>query len=223
MDGLDRCSNFVKAILKWGRKHRRNFPWRTSPHVLDKLIAEVFLQRTPAERVAKKYNDLVSVFSTSISKKEIPQIVERFKDLGLGKRIHWLIESINTIDTKHGGLVPNKFEDLIQLPGIGLYTANAVLCFGFGDSVPLVDTNISRILNRFFGISKDSRISKSSPMFLLAETLVPKKSPEVYNYALIDFGSLVCKKRPKCPSCPLLGICPSKSLFEDLSFDSKRE
>jgi A/G-specific adenine glycosylase len=126
--------------------------------------------------------------------------------LGLEKRMSWLVRSAKMICQEHGGKVPNKLDDLTQLPGVGPYTASAVLCFGFGQDVPIVDANVVRVVTRIFGLSGTPK-AQNSAIDGIAQKLVPKNRAVTYNEALLDFAATVCKKNPLCVVCPLTRSC----------------
>lgn len=105
------------------------------------------------------------------------------------------------------GHVPDEMEELLELPGVGRYIASAVLCFGFGRDVPIVDVNVARVLGRVFGLKPKGRPQNDPNMLKLAGGLVPRgKGPE-YNEALLDFAALVCGPGPLCEGCPLRKLC----------------
>jgi len=111
--------------------------------------------------------------------------------------------------TDFNGKVPDNKKDLMSLPGVGPYTANAVLCFAFGHDVSMLDTNIVRVLKRVFSIdTKNSRERTDKSMWEFAEKLPPKGKGKEFNYAILDFASEVCKpKKPECKTCPMNSFC----------------
>ncbi len=109
---------------------------------------------------------------------------------------------------KYNGKVPNNKEELLELPGIGFYIANSELCFAFGYDVPLLDTNIARIIERVFSVKVTGEERKKSKVWDKIAEFIPEGKSREYNYALIDFGALVCTaKNPRHNLCPLAGIC----------------
>ena len=108
----------------------------------------------------------------------------------------------------HGGNVPDKLDMLLELPGIGPYVGNAVLCFAYNRRVPLLDTNIGRILDRVFSINVSGEKRKRLETWNVVASFVPASKSKEYNYSLVDFGALVCSaKNPDHESCPLRDIC----------------
>jgi len=198
---------FVELICAWGREHLREFPWRSSESPLEILVAEVLLQRTPAQRVEERFiqfrDRVLSVGASHLR----DQTKREFRDLGLGKRIDWLLDSLQIIEKEYSGRVPDSVEDLLLLPGVGRYTANAVLCLAYGKPVPLVDANVIRILTRVFGLSVQKQSRPESEVVALAASLVPHDYARLYNLSMVDHGALICRKKPLCTQCPLVHLC----------------
>jgi len=196
---------FVSQILKWGTDNLREFPWRRTNDPFEVLISEIFLQKTPAERVQKRFGDLVRAFRNPHLDVELLKL--EFKDLGLTKRVEWLAKTIYIINKEFNGEVPKNPEVLRKLPGIGLYTANSITCIAYGCSIPMVDVNVVRNLSRVFDVPIAGRISQDSQIYRLASELVPEANSQIYNLSLIDHATIVCQKNPKCEICILSGIC----------------
>lgn len=197
-------SEFVRRLLHWHRQHRRIFPWRLSRDPYRVLIAELMLQRTQAQQVRPIYEKFVSKFPKPMPITE-PTASAVLKPLGLAHRI----PRIKTLmmELAELGYVPDNMEDLLELSGVGRYIASAVLCFGFGKDVPIVDVNVARVLGRVFGLKPKCRPHNDPNILKLAARLVPiGKGPE-YNEALLDLAALVCKPKPLCDMCPLRKLC----------------
>ncbi len=198
---------FVEKLVEWGTTHVREFPWRNTDSPLAILISEMFLQKTPAERVAGRYSDLIREFTADSRTLDEDSLVRQFSDLGLKKRVKWLIQLRQIVDKQFNGIVPDRFEELLSLPGVGLYTASAVSCFAFNEPVPLVDVNVIRVLSRTFSVSPTKPLRIESEIYKLAASLVPEDKPRLYNYSLLDLGALICRKKPDCPRCPVRFVC----------------
>ena len=127
--------------------------------------------------------------------------------LGLQKRAQWLIELATRMVKEYGGHVPDRQDELTKLPGVGSYTANAILCFGFRRDVSIVDVNVARVLRRVFGLQGRRPPSRDEALLKLASDLVPRGSGPEYNEALLDFAALVCGPEPRCGECPLSRLC----------------
>jgi len=132
-----------------------------------------------------------------------------FRSLGITDRGRLMKELGNKIVTDFNGRMPANADALSRLPGVGRYTANAILCFGLRRDVPLLDTNVIRVLGRVFSACSDRPRARDDLAFWeFAAYLVPRGKSVTYNRAILDLGALVCTARkPKCPACPLSGIC----------------
>jgi len=201
-------SAVVKILLKWHRKNRRIFPWREKRDSYLVLVAEFFLQRTPANRVAALLPKFIEEFPSpdKLARANPSHLEHIYGSLGLKKRMRWLVESMKIVYQKYGGRIPNKIEDLLLLPGIGEYTASAILCFGFGQSISIVDANVVRILTRIFGLLETHK-ARSVAIKKIAREMLPKTQTVDYNEAILDFAALICKKHPLCDQCPMTGLC----------------
>jgi len=204
-----KSSRFVSLLLKWHEENRRLFPWRANPDPYVVLLSEILLQRTPANRVAGFLPKFVEKFPNpeSISRTNVQNLQLFLRPMGLKKRAAWLVKLMTEICERHDCKIPEQETELMKLPGVGLYTARAVMCFGFRKDVAIVDINVARVLSRVFGITRRKRPSEDTELWNFAAKLLPEKRATSYNEALLDFGMLVCKKQPLCDDCPLTHIC----------------
>jgi len=199
---------FVKKLLNWGHKHRRIFPWRVEPSPYYVLVSEFFLQRTPAERIEVFFPDFIEKYPSidDLSQADLEILEAQFQPLGLTKRATWLLSAAKIIKQQFHGVVPSDFQDLISLPGIGRYTASAILCFAYHQDVSIIDANVVRILKRFFGMDIPSRDGMRK-LYSLADSLIPDKRGVLFNEAILDFTASVCKLIPDCENCPIKIRC----------------
>lgn len=199
---MNQEEQIVKALLKWHQKNRRSFPWRDESDPYKVLIAEFFLQRTPAERVAKIYPEFIEKYPDpfTLASADCFELIKEYKTLGLKKRMFWLVDSMKIVCEKFNGKIPDSKNFLKILPGIGEYTASAILCFAFNKTVEIVDANVIRIYSRIFKISKKD-------ILLLAKKIIPKNNTLRFNESLLDFSALICKKNSKCYICPISRFC----------------
>jgi len=201
---------FVARLIAWGEKNRRDFPWRRSNNAFHILVAELMLQRTIARQVEPVYMKFVTQYPSSqdLAKARLEDIAEDLQSLGLAYRALRLKQIADMIVTKFDGKVPQTEDGLLQLPGVGRYVANAVQCFAFGKEVPLVDTNILRVMKRFFSITTSKESHKKREIWDLMATLIPKQRAREFNLSILDFASLICTaKNPSHEVCPLRDIC----------------
>jgi len=205
---LNKDVAIVNYLLEWHKENRRRFPWREEKNPYKVLIAEFFLQRTPANRVASFLPTFLEEFPCpeKLANADLAHLEKLSLSMGLRKRISWLIESMKIICQKYNGKVPDTFGELILLPGVGEYTASAVLCFGFGQDVPIVDANIVRVYTRLFGLPKSHRTGDAE-VKRIARGLLPNGLGPDYNEALLDFAATICRKNPLCEACPIKEFC----------------
>jgi len=215
---LRKCKKlFVERLLQWYESEKRVFSWRNqilTPYQV--LILEIMLQRTPAERVDKLFTKFLKKYPNPLilSKVSDKTLESDLQTLGLQMRRRKLLKELaaRLID-KHNGQVPMSEEELLQLPGVGMYVANAILCYSRGKSVPLVDTNVARVLRRVYGLRISGDPSSDEHLWAFAKSMLPKTEVGEFNWALIDFGALVCRpKAPLCEACPMSDICLRKRL-----------
>lgn len=201
---------FVHLILNWAEKNKRQFPWRRGRTPYKTLLAEILLQRTPANRVAKFFPKFVKRYPSaeSLANASVNNLQKILRPMGLKKRAKWLTSLMKEICNKYKCDVPDQESDLVKLPGVGRYTARAILCFGYSKDVSIVDVNIARVLSRvFYGSDIKKKPSENQVLWEFATKIVPEGSGPRYNEALLDHGALICKKKPRCTLCPVEDIC----------------
>lgn len=208
---------FCKTLLMWYAEYGRELPWRKTDDPYHVLVSEIMLQQTQVERVIPKYHEFLEKYPDINTLADAPteEIKEAWKPLGYNIRPVRLQTIAREVQTEYGGTIPQEPEELQKLKGIGKYTAGAVSCFGYKKSVPLVDTNVDRVLQRVFygeNISKNTKDEKT--IWKLAAELVPEDTSYDYNQALMDFGATVCTARkPLCLICPMRNFCLAYPLY----------
>lgn len=204
-------SFFTSKILEWASIHLHSYPWREDRNFFHVFISEFFLQRTRTAQVLAVYQDFVHHYPNLQSLYGIhPSFFKPFfKRLGLMKRLDYFSKILEFFQNNRGQTNELSLNDLLNLPGIGRYTAHAILCFTYNKKLPIVDSNIIRIFRRFFNIQSTKTPPRAdNALWIFAHQLLPKTNYQEYNYALIDFGSDICTPRsPKCQSCILLSEC----------------
>lgn len=194
-------------VIRWEKDHWAPYPWRVERTPYKVLVAEILLKRTTRQAVSREFLGFIKRFPNiySIYSADVEELEEALKHLGLYKqRTQHLKELAKAIVEKHGGVVPDRWEDLVALPGLGIYITGAVLSFGFGKRAPVVDSNVARLLSRLTGL----RPGSPARWLGLLWVLVPEEGHDYFNYGLIDLGALVCHyKKPRCGQCPLRDLC----------------
>jgi A/G-specific adenine glycosylase len=209
---IDRCNkeDFVKILLAWHSKNKRTFSWRNTNKPFSILVAEIMLQKTDVKKVSEVYDKFIEKYPTpeSLASAELVELRKELALLGIHQRVERLKKTAEKIISEYNGEVPSEKEELLKLPGVGEYIANAVMCFAFGKDVPIVDTNVIRLFERVFGVkSTKSRPRTDRMIWKFADQLIPKGKSIDYNQALLDFAASICTSKN-----PLSGICPVKKI-----------
>ena len=202
---------FRARMLEWYMQHGRSFLWRKrSASNYNKIIAEVLLQRTRAETVAQLFPSFLarypswSLLATANEDELIPLI----RPAGLWRRRSRTLISLATEMSKRNGRFPKCREQIEALPGVGQYIANSVMLLCHDRPQPLLDTNMARVLERYFGPRKLSDIRYDPYLQRLAKMVVDCRDAVVLNWAILDFAARSCSIRfPKCGRCPLASEC----------------
>lgn len=195
----------VGAVLAWSAGRRDDLPWRATRDPWAVLVSEAMLQQTQVARVVPRWHRFLDRFPSPVACAEAPvgEVVTEWAGLGYNRRAVNLHRSATVIVERHDGAVPDDLEALRALPGVGPYTARAVLAFAFERDVAVVDTNVGRILARQSG----ARLTASEAQ-ARADALVPAGRGWSWNQGLLDLGALICTKRsPSCERCPTASTC----------------
>ncbi len=203
-----RRSAIRRRITTWAPRARRghSLPWRSSNDPWHVFVSEIMLQQTGAARVAQRFDDMIAQFPTPGACAAAGQaaVVRAWVGLGYVRRAVALHNSAEIIVTRHAGAVPRSFDALVALPGVGPYTARAVLAFAHGVDVAAVDINVVRVLTR----AVTGRTLVPNELQILADGLIPPGQAGPWNQALFDLGATVCTaSAPDCPHCPLATLC----------------
>lgn len=199
--------------MAWGEANRRDFYWRSRPLLpFEMLVVEVLLARTRAESVPPVARSLLERYPTpgELARASLQDVESILRPLGLyRKRARSLIELARVLEERYSGSVPERLEELLDLPYVGRYAASAFLCFHHGKRLPVVDANIVRVFRRCFGLTAPTgKTEAAEDYWALARSLVPTKAPALFNWTLLDLGAVVCTPRkPKCEECPLRRGC----------------
>jgi A/G-specific adenine glycosylase len=192
------------VVLAWGAAQLRDLPWRAERDPWRILVAEVMLQQTQAERVVPKWNAFLDAYPdpTTCAAAPLADVLRLWQGLGYPRRARNLRHAAELIVDRHGGRLPAELDLLLALPGIGPYTARAVLAFAFERDVGVVDTNIARVLARTAG----ERLTPGRAQ-LLADDSVPEGHGWIWNQVIMDLGATVCRPAPRCDVCPIAASC----------------
>jgi len=169
------------------------------------------LQQTQVSRVLTKYPQFLKRFPSlkTLARATTSDVIKAWEGLGYNNRALRLQRLAITVLNEHRNTLPGGIKELEALPGIGRYTAHALACFSFGQRVPVVDTNIKRVLTRISPPNGRTPAPKED-VWVLAESLLPQRHSHDWNQALMDLGATICTAaQPKCDLCPLVKLCPS--------------
>jgi A/G-specific adenine glycosylase len=203
----DRRTRFVRRLLRWYRRHRRDLPWRRTRNPYRILVSEIMLQQTQVSRVIPKYREWIRKYPTldSLAGASVSEVKQSWYPLGHNVRPVRLHRIAQTTVKHYRGRLPKSREELLGFEGIGPYTAGAVMTFAYGLPTPILDTNVRRVLRRVF--HGDRRV-RESVLWTLSATLLPREHGYDFNQALMDFGAMVCTARaPRCAGCPMRESC----------------
>ncbi|MBI3495556.1 A/G-specific adenine glycosylase, partial [Candidatus Berkelbacteria bacterium] len=191
---------FRRQILQYYRAHKRDFPWRRTDNPYHILISEVMLQQTQAPRVVAKYNEFITTFPTiqALAKAPIEKLLRVWQGLGYNRRALALRKLAQIAAAEHGGTLPNDYEQLLALPGVGQSTAGAVLAFGYNNPMPFIETNIRRVYLHFFFPERD-QVSDRQLLPLIKATLDRSQARRWY-FALMDYGAMLAHETPINPN-----------------------
>jgi A/G-specific adenine glycosylase len=198
-------SKFQQALLWWYEINGRHFPWRNKRLThYQIIIAETLLQRTKAETVSKFYGQFIKDFPnwTSLMQAETAAIALYLKPIGLYRQRAKRLKSLALEMSKRKGKLPRDRAELESIPFMGQYIANAVELIIYKQPSPLIDVNMSRLLERYFGKRKMADIRYDSYLQKLSYKVVNHERAKEINWAILDFAALICSKRtPKCNIC----------------------
>lgn len=206
-----RIAAFRKALLGWSRRQGRSFPWRSRRATeYQRIISEVLLQRTRADSVAAIFVDFLRRYPSwrALARAEPEELQELLRPLGLWRRRAVAMSQLSRAVMARKGRFPSDRAELETMPGVGQYVASAVLLFCHNKPEALVDTNMARVLERYFGPRTLADIRYDPYLQKLARDVVGPRSPTAVNWAILDLGALIClPRKPRCDVCPLRRGC----------------
>jgi A/G-specific adenine glycosylase len=207
----ERIAAMQEGLLGWYAANRRDLPWRRTRDPYHILLSEMMLQQTQVPRVLPRYLAWLERFPTLAALAAAPtaDVLREWSGLGYNSRAIRLQAIARHVVAEHGGRMPAEVAALLALPGIGDYTARAIACFAYEQDVPVLDTNVRRVLHRVLaGPDAPKPAIGDRQLWALAERAVPAGRGYDWNQALMDFGSTICTARkPACLVCPLRPVC----------------
>ncbi|MEP6871245.1 MAG: A/G-specific adenine glycosylase [Anaerolineaceae bacterium] len=196
--------------MRWYRQSgRHTLPWRLTHDPYSVLVSEVMLQQTQVDRVLPYYEAWLERWPTvgSLAEATVADVIRAWGGLGYNRRAVNLHRAATAIQDEGGGF-PKGVRELMALPGVGPYTANAIASFAFKQPVAVADTNIARVLARLFhGVASQRELSPAE-VIATAQAALPRRTARDHNLALMDLGALICiARQPACNRCPLRSAC----------------
>jgi A/G-specific adenine glycosylase len=194
-------------LIGWYDRNRRDLPWRQTSDPYAIWIAESMLQQTQVKTVLAYYDRFMKTLPTldALDRARLPKVLSLWSGLGYYRRAENLKRAARQIVHDYGGKIPANYDSLRSLPGIGDYTAGALMSIGFGRPFPAVDGNVRRVLQRLFGVKTTREVRA------LARRIVSRSRPGDFNQALMELGATICvSRKPSCLRCPLAPLCASR-------------
>jgi len=206
------AQRFTRALLAWYRREARDLPWRRTRDPYRVIVSEFMLQQTQVSRVLEYYPRFLERFPTvyKLAAAKPKAVRESWEGLGYyarARNLHALAKEVSGAR----GQVPDDPEELRKLPGVGRYTAGAVACFAYEKPVPAVDTNVARVIERYFVGKREAKSAKrDTRLWNIAAAIVPRNGQTAwrFNQAIMELGATVCvARKPRCPECPVRRGC----------------
>ncbi len=200
-----------ESLLNWFSLYKRTLPWRSherSPYEV--WISEIMLQQTTVQAVIPYYQRWMKRFTNlqELANAPLEEVIKLWEGLGYYSRAKNLHRGACYIQEHFYGIIPDEYDQLRKIPGVGSYTAGAILNFAFKKPTPAIDGNVSRVLSRFFAINEQIPSRKAEKRFIEElEKLLPSSPEGLLSEALIELGALICKKSPLCGICPVAHGC----------------
>lgn len=203
----------LDGLVAWFRRSRRRLPWRRDKDAYRVWVSEVMLQQTTVKSVVPYYERFLERFPdiAALAGAREEEVLALWSGLGYYHRARNLLRGARHVRDRHGGVFPRTLEAALAVPGVGLYTASAVLSIAHGVPLPVVDGNVRRVLARLF-LLRGARWRKDGPFYALAGQLLDKAAPGDFNEALMELGATICTSRtPACSLCPLAERCEGRA------------
>lgn len=201
-------------LLDWYYKNKRILPWRDRPDAYSVWVSEIMLQQTRAETVIPYFENWMRLFPNvaALANASEREVLNAWEGLGYYSRARNLRQAAKIVAGDLDGKIPHEVETLLELPGIGRYTAGAIASIAFGRDEPVLDGNVKRVYARLFDVTEAVNSSKGEKLLWnIARESLPKGKAGDFNQALMELGATICApKNPRCPVCPLRKMCRAR-------------
>lgn len=204
-------SKFAKYLIDWYKSNGRELPWRETRDPYTIWVSEIILQQTRISQGTAYFHRFIEQYPdvSKLASADEHDVLKLWQGLGYYSRARNMLAAARQVMEQFNGRFPNTYKELLQLKGVGEYTAGAIASIAFNLPHAAVDGNVLRVLSRVYAIDTPINSTKGKKLFAeLANDLVPKKEPATFNQAIMDFGALQCTpQKPDCASCPLAEMC----------------
>tara|TARA_B110000003_G_C16615914_1_gene521280 strand:- start:216 stop:1259 length:1044 start_codon:yes stop_codon:yes gene_type:complete len=220
--------NFANNLVSWYKLNKRDLPWRNTKNPYFIWLSEIILQQTRVLNGTPYYIKFISTYPRieDLAQASEDEVLKMWQGLGYYSRARNLHFTAKDITINFNGLFPKEYSQILKLKGVGVYTAAAISSFAYNSPYAVVDGNVIRVLSRVFGIRIPFDTTAGKNYFQkLAQELLIKSTPAVYNQAIMDFGATKCIPRsPNCITCPMNDICEAynSSSVDELPLKSKK-
>ncbi len=220
--------DFSNILIKWYLQNKRDLPWRKTVDPYQIWLSEIMLQQTRVAQGMPYFFAFTKEFPTVKDLADAPEekVLKLWQGLGYYSRARNLHKTAQYIAYDLNGIFPDSYKELLKLKGVGEYTAAAIASFSYNESVPVVDGNVFRVLSRYFDVETDIAIPSAKKEFAaLAQEIMSKDDPAVFNQAIMEFGALQCvPKSPDCTNCDFNESCAAlqKGKVSQLPVKSKK-
>lgn len=201
---------FNEQLLAWYHREKRDLPWRHTSNPYYIWISEVMLQQTRVDTVIPYYERFISSFPTmeSLAEAEEEHVLKHWEGLGYYSRVRNLQAGVKEVVENYGSVIPQTRSEILNLKGIGPYTAGAVLSIAYGVPEHAVDGNVMRVFSRLFLIEEDIALPKTKKIFeQRVMEVIDETDPSSFNQAIMELGATICTPKPRCLLCPVREFC----------------
>ena len=212
-------------LLHWYNNNKRALPFRKTNDPYKIWVSEVMLQQTQIKTVIPFYNRWVKEYPTlkSAANANLDKLLKLWEGLGYYSRCRNFHKALKIVEQKYKGEIPNSLDEFLSLPGVGEYTAGAVLSIGYQKCISAIDGNVTRVMARILGI-KNLTIKNKRRIKRNVQKLIPKTDPGNFNQGLMELGALICTPtKPKCEICPVSNFCKAYKYNEPALYPLKKK
>jgi len=216
---------FRQQLGTWFDAHARELPWRTSTDPWAIWLSEVILQQTRVDQGLDYFNRFLSSYPTvtDLANAPLDDVLRLWEGLGYYSRARNLHRAAQLVRDQMDGVIPETFEGLLELPGVGAYTAAAIASIAFGEPAAVVDGNVIRVITRLVALNEIPRRAQAKRTIQsVADALLDPERPGPHNEAMMELGAMICSPRsPSCDQCPVASHCVARSLNDQEAFPRK--